>query len=170
MRALRIVSFAASVAVLSACQQAKPLTPADEAAIRATDSSIVAALNAGDVAAATAGYTADATVMPPNMPPAVGADAIRELWTGFAGQMAINLTMRSERIVGEGNVAYQVGSYRFIGTLNDSTHTVLPAEDGKVLQVFMRQADGSWKAVAEAWSANAPPPAPEPAPAPARRR
>jgi uncharacterized protein (TIGR02246 family) len=157
MRAVGFVTLGVAVATLSACQQApKPLTPADKAAIRAVDSALVAALNAGDVAAATEAYAADGMVMPPARPPSSGSDAIRQLWSGLTGQIAINFTIRSERIAGEGNVAYHIGSYHFTGTMKDSTHAALPPENGKYLQVFMRQADGSWKVAAEAWSANTP--------------
>ena len=168
MRTLRFTTIAIAVAALNACQQtAKPISPADEAAIRAADSAIVAAINAGDAAAATAGYAANATVLPPNMPPARGADGIRQLYSGLSGLMNVNFAIKSERIGGEGNVGYHIGSYHFTGTLKDSTHAPVPPEDGKYLQVYTRQGDGSWKVVAEAWSANAaPPPAPR---APSRR-
>lgn len=164
MHTLRFTTIGMAVAALSACQQPpKPITPADEAAIRAVDSAIVAAINSGNAAAATAGYAANGTVLPPNMPPATGSDGIRQLYSGLSGMMNVNFAVKSERIGGEGNVAYHIGSYHFTGTLKDSSHARVPPEDGKYLQVYMRQGDGSWKVVAEAWNANAAPPPPPPA-------
>lgn len=163
MNIVRYTTIVVAVATLPACQQtSRPLSPADEAAIRAADSTIVAAINAGDVAAATAGYTTDGSVIPPNMPPAEGADGIRQLWTGLSGMMNVSFAVKSERIAGDGNLAYHIGSYHFTGTLKDSTHASVPPEKGQYLQVFMRQPDGSWKVVAEAWNANAPPAPPSP--------
>jgi hypothetical protein len=43
-------------------------------------------------------------------------------------------------------------------------------EDGKYLMVFKRQADATWKIVAESWSANAAPPPPAAPAKPAARR
>ena len=158
MRTIRCTTIGLAAVVLSACQQSpEGLTPADEAAIRAVDSTIVAAINAGDVAAATAGYAADGMVMPPNMPAANGADGIRQFWAGLAGMMNVTFAIQSERVSGAGNIAYHVGSYSFSGTMKDSAHTAVPREEGLYLQVLVRQGDGSWKVVAEAWNANAPP-------------
>jgi ketosteroid isomerase-like protein len=169
MNKVPIQILALALAGAAACQPApRPLSPADEAAIRAADSTIIAALNAGNIEGATLGYTADGTVMPPNMPPAKGSDAIRQLWTGMLNMMNVSLTVTTERVGGEGNLAYHIASYTFSGTLKDSTHAAIPPEDGKLLQVWVRQPDGSWKAAAEAWNANAPPPPPPPSPA--RRR
>jgi ketosteroid isomerase-like protein len=161
MRIIRCTTISLAVA-LSACQPSpEALTSADQAAIRAVDSTLVAAINAGDVAAATAAYAVDGMVIPPNMPVAMGADGIRQLWTGLTGMMDVTFAIQSELVSGAGDMAYHVGSYSFSGTMKDSARTIVPREEGKYLQVFVRQGDGSWKVAAEAWNANAPPaPAP----------
>lgn len=82
---MKRLSFAATpeaLAALVACQRAPgPLSTADEAALRSLDSAFAAAANAGNAEALTAAFAADATVLPLYMPPAQGADAIRQLWT-----------------------------------------------------------------------------------------
>jgi len=164
------MSFAAMIALSAACQTSRPISAADQAAIRAADSPYHAAVNAGNAEAVTTFFASDATVMPGNMPPAHGSEAIRQFWRGLFGMMSATVAIKSERVVGQGNIAHHIGSYHFAGTLRDSSHTQLPPEDGKYLQVFVKQDDGSWKLLADAWSANAPPPAPPAAPAQARRK
>jgi ketosteroid isomerase-like protein len=161
---------AAIAAASTACQTSEPLSPADEAAIRGADSTYHAAISAGSVEGATAFFAVDATVMPANAPPVHGTDAIRQFFSGLFGTMNVTIAVKSERVAGQGNLAYNIGSYHLTGTLKDSAQTPLPPEDGKYLQVFLRQPDGSWKAVADAWNANAAPAMPSPPPAPRRRR
>lgn len=169
MRITRAVAAGLALAAAAACQQApKPLSPADEAAIRAADSSFAVAANAGNVEAMTSRYAADAVVQPPDMPEAAGTEAIRQLWTGLTSQTTANLTLTPGRISGEGNMALLLGSYHLVLAMKDTTQAAPPPEDGKYLIVTMRQADGSWKIVADSWSPNAAPAAP--APVPARRR
>jgi ketosteroid isomerase-like protein len=169
MSIARCTMIAGALAAWTACRPtSRPLTAADEIAIRSADSAIVAAINAGDGEAATAGYAADGIVMPPNAVAATGSDGIRQFWTRLSGMMNVHLVCNSERMGGDGNVAYHIGSYHLTATLKDSTHASVPSEDGKYLQVFVRQPDGSWKEVAEAWNAN-PAPAP-PRPPPTRTR
>jgi len=165
-----VIALAFTAGALTACQTSRPLSPADQAAVRAADSIYHAALTAGNVDGAVAFFAADATVMPPDAPAVHGTDAIRQLFGGLLGTMNVTLAVKSERVAGQGNLAYNMGSYHLTGTLKDSTRTPIPPEDGKYLQVFLRQADGSWKAVADIWNANAAPAAPTAGPAPAPRR
>jgi ketosteroid isomerase-like protein len=151
------VVLAVMAAASTACRTSRSLSPADEAAIRAADSTYHAAISAGSVEGATAFFAVDATVMPANAPPVHGSDAIRQFFGGLFGTMNVTIAVKSERVAGEGNVGYNIGSYHLTGTLKDSTQTPVPPEDGKYLQVFLRQPDGSWKAVADAWNANAAP-------------
>jgi ketosteroid isomerase-like protein len=162
--------LAVMAAASAACQTSRPLSPADEAAIRAADSIYHAALTAGNLDGAVAFFAADATVMPPNAAPVHGTEAIRQLFSGLLSTMNVNVAVKSERVAGQGNLAYNMGSYHSTGTLKDSTHTPVPPEEGKYLQVFSRQADGSWKAVADIWNANAAPAAPSAPPAERHRR
>jgi len=169
MRSTRFATLGLALAALAACQPApKPLSPADETAIRDVYPALVAAANSGNVDGLLALHAPDGTVLPPNMPPASGVDAQRQLWTGMMSQMRVTLTLTPVKIAGQGDLAYVVGDYHILTTMTDTTQASPPAEDGKFLDVLERQADGSWKFVAESWSSNTAPPAP--APAPARRR
>lgn len=165
---MRILFSPLALALLAstACQSApQPLSPADETAIRGVNAAFVTAANAGSVEDLMALHAPDGTVMPPDMPPASGTDAVRQLWTGMMSQMRVTLTLTPVRIDGRGDLAYVRGSYHIVSTMKDSTQASPPPEDGKYLDVLQRQADGSWKYVVGSWSSNAAPPAPAPAPA-----
>ena len=169
MRSIRFPILGLATAALAACQQApKPLTPADEAAIRGVSDAFLAAVNSDNVEGLMALHASTSTVQPPNMPSASGPDAQRQLWTGMMSQMRVTLTSTPVTIAGQGDLAYVVGNYHIVSTMKDTTQAAPPADDGKFLDVLQRQSDGSWKYVAESWSSNAAPPAP--APPPARRR
>ena len=69
---------AAGVAALAGCMQKPVDTKPIEAMIRAHTDAWVQAYNAGDADKIVAGYTDDAIVMPPDVPAAVGKDAIKQ--------------------------------------------------------------------------------------------
>jgi len=165
------LSLAALVS-LAACQSApKPLSPADETAIRASMDAFVTAANANDVNGMAAGYASDAIVHPSGMPSSTGMDAIKKMWTDMTGMMRLTkFTSTVTKIAGQGDVAYLTGTYHMEATTADSTHTVMPPQDGKFVEVLWRQADGSWKVVADSWNENSMPgAAPAPAPTPRAR-
>ena len=167
MSTIRLIAIGVAGAAFTACQQGpKPLAPADEAAVRAADSTIVAAINAGNVDAATAGYTADGTILAPGAPIATGTEGIRQLWKSLMDAATVNLVIKQERVAGAGNIAYNIGSYRISGTMKDSARTPMPTEDGKYLQVFVKQSDGSWKMTREIYNSDLPLPTPAPPPSP----
>lgn len=119
------------------------------AAIQAADREFERLANAGDAAGiAETYYTEDATVLPPNTPPMSGRAAIREFWTGFiAALKPADVKLDTSHVEESGDLAYGTGSYSF-------TAGGAP-QSGKFLVVFRRQADGSYKCVADAFSGNA---------------
>lgn len=171
MRRISAAAAGLALASLAACQQApKPLSSADEAAIRATRATFESAAGSGSADSMAALYTADAVVLPPNMARASGTAAIKELFTGMmtAGRPTLRLTM--DEVAGRQDMAYVVGTYHLSWTPATADAAAPPADSGKYVEVLMRQADGGWKTVADMWNSDAPPPMPTPAPAPARRR
>ena len=160
----------AALLSLAACKP-QPITPADETAIRAVESSYMTATNAGNTDGVLALYVADPMDLPPNMPPVSGTEAMRKFYGDMFKSVRFVLTLNPTKIAGSGDLAYATGTYHFTGTMNDSTHTALPADDGHYVDVLARQADGSWKIVLGSWSSNAAQTAAAPAPParPARR-
>jgi uncharacterized protein (TIGR02246 family) len=129
------------------------LSEADLAAIRATDSAFVAATNAGNVDGVAAVYANDAALLPPNLPPQKGREAIRSFWGGFLKAYTVRFEIGSDTIEGRGDLAYNLGHYRF---------TALPkakgdpgvADEGKFVEILKKQPDGSWRYVVDMYSSN----------------
>ena len=95
------------------------------------------AYNQGDAAGCTAMYAEDAMMLPPNQPMVRGKQAIKEFNQRMLDQVGGTI---SNRIIGfsvEGDLAYQVGTYAI-------TDTKTP-DQGKFVNIFRPQQDGSWK-------------------------
>ena len=157
-------ALAALACALTACQP-QPLSQADEEAVRAVGAAFGAAVNASNVDGMTAIYASDATVQPPGMPGATGTAAIHKLWTDMTAPMKATLSVTVTKVAGQGDVAYTTGTYHIVFAMKDATQASPPPEDGKYVNVLWRQADKSWKVVADTWNANSMPAAPAAAPA-----
>ena len=129
------------------------LTAADLAAIRAADSSFGAAANAGDVDRVAAVYTRDASLLPPNLPPQKGHTAIRSFWGGFLNAYTVKFEIASDTIEGRGDLAYNLGQYRFTALPKERSNPGV-ADEGKFLEVLKKQPDGSWKYLVDMYSSN----------------
>ena len=152
--------FAGCLALLSftvACQQADTRA-ADESALKDLDAQWSKAAAAKDVEGTVSYYADDAVLMPPNAPIAAGA-AIRDFWKnmitspGFAGGWKATKV----EVARSGDLAYLTGTYEL--TENDASGK--PVNDrGKYVEVWKKQADGKWKAVADMFNSDLPLPAP----------
>jgi ketosteroid isomerase-like protein len=172
MSRLRLVEVVSMVGVLAltACQSAPrpaadteapaaaaaaaPLTDADLAAMRANDSAFAAAATAGNVDGVVATYAADASLLPPNAPRVNGADAIRGFWGGFMAAYDLKMEVVGDEAEGRGDLAYVVGRYRFTATPKDKGAAMQDA--GKFVEVYKRQADGSWKYAVDIYNSDLP--------------
>lgn len=129
------------------------LTVADLAAIRAADSTFAAAANAGDVDGLTGVYARDASLLPPNLPPQKGRTAIRAFWGGFLNAYSVKFEIASDTIEGRGDLAYNMGQYRFTAVPKERSNPGV-ADEGKFLEVLKKQPDGSWKYLVDMYSSN----------------
>ena len=154
--------LALGVLMLSACTFGGPasgdsspaeLTDGDLAAIRAADSAFMAAANAGDVDALAAVYTNSAMLLPPNFPPQRGREAIRKFWDGFLQAYTVKFDIGSDTIEGRGDLAYNVGHYRFTAVPKARSEPGM-ADEGKFVEILKKQPDGSWKYVVDMYSSN----------------
>jgi ketosteroid isomerase-like protein len=157
---MRRIAWIAAVVVLGlvsvACQQAA-LSDQDKAAIQKSHdefAKMVAAEKADPAGLVAMFYTDDARVLPPNMPAMEGKDAIVKGFT-LMGQ-AKSFTFGPVTITGGGSTAVAEGTYEWVGTVPVTGEAM--ADKGKYLEVFQKQADGTWKCTHDAWSSNAPPP------------
>ncbi len=125
------------------------------AAIAAIDKKFMEDANRGDAAAGAAVYTDDAILMPPNHSPLEGKQAIEKYLAEIGSQLqASNLQLSISEVDVQGDTTIVRGTYSSSFTVPG---TNAPMEDrGKTLNVWKRQADGSWKLHRDIWNSNIP--------------
>ena len=110
-----------------------------EQAVRDADEQWSRAAVAKDLDRTVSFYTEGALVLPPNRPAVTTRDGIRNLWKGFLDSLTeISWTTTRVETARSGDMAYVTGTYRM--TMKDGTK-----DRGKFLDVWKKQADGSWK-------------------------
>ena len=82
-------------------------------------------------------YADDAMLLPPNQPMARGTQAIKEFNQRMLDQVGGSISNRIVEFSVEGDLAYQVATYAFKDTMSPG--------QGKFVEIFRRQQDGSWK-------------------------
>ena len=138
-----------SIAVVGAAAAAEP--SAMEQTIRDLDDQWSKAAGAKDVDKTVSFYSDDAVVMPPNAPRATTKEAIRTIWKDLLTDASISWKTKEVEVAQSGDLAFSSGTYEV--TLNDPTGT--PVKDrGKYLEVWKKQADGTWKCVMDMWNSD----------------
>jgi ketosteroid isomerase-like protein len=128
---------------------------ADEAAVRQTDANWSKAAQSKKVDDWVAFYSDDAVILPPNDKKATGKDDVRR----YIGQLlmlpGLNLSWEPSKVevARSGDLAYTQGTYRMAFP---DPHGKPATDQGKTLEVWRKQADGSWKCVADMWSSDLP--------------
>jgi len=157
--AVRIAPLALAV-LLFGCTQAPVPAPldtraADEKAIRDTETEWVKAFAAKDMDKVLAPYADDATVLLSNAPTMVGKDAIRAGMKDVVTDPKFSLDLKTVKVyVSKDDLAYSQGTYS-VTTTDPRTKKVM-AETGRYVEVYKKQADGSWKIVEDINSPEAP--------------
>ncbi len=158
----RQIVLAGCMALLTftlACQRQAPDTRAAvESELKELDAQWSKVAAAKDLDKTVSYYADDAIVLPPNAPAATTKEAIRGVWKdmitnpGFAG----GWKPTKVEVAKSGDLAYLSGTYDF--TLNDAKGK--PVKDrGKYVEVWKKQADGTWKTVTDIWNSDPPSPA-----------
>jgi ketosteroid isomerase-like protein len=124
------------------------------AAIRRLDAEFMQAAGARDAGALVkAFYAADAALMPPNHPLVTGRTAIQGFLQGLIDGGLTSVKLETRVTASAGDLAYGRGRY----TLSLSPAGATPVEDvGKYVVVYRRQADGTWRAVADIFNSDHP--------------
>ena len=121
---------------------------AAERELRALSDAFVRRFNAGQAEELVREfYAEDARLLPPNLPAVTGRAAIGAAFREFLGGGMGGLVIDAYEIeVAEsGDLAYGTGTFSL----------ARPAPDrGKFLEVYRRQADGSWRCVADMFSSD----------------
>lgn len=164
-KSLLFVTVAGALAFQLGCSPAHPpVAPdtraADEQTIRDGEALWVKDFAAKDVEKVAAHYADDGTSMIPDMTLMAGKDAIRAgLKEEFADtNSSLDFHPAKVEVSRSGDLAYSQGSYTYTSTDPKTKKRV--TEHGGYVEVYKKQADGSWK-VAEDIATQEAPPAPE---------
>ena len=117
--------------------------PDAASAIRALSGAFVRHFNAADADQLVAAfYAEDARLLPPNHPMITGRSQIRDALRGFleAGLGGLAVETYEIEIASSGDLAYGIGTFSLARPVPDR---------GKFIEIYRRQADGSWKCVAD---------------------
>jgi uncharacterized protein (TIGR02246 family) len=144
------------------CQQAEKVAEepvvdveADMKAIKALVDEFDVLLNAGDVEELVAQtYASDAVRMPPDEPMVKGKEAILEWFKQEAEQYTLQIDNVPEKVQVDGDLAFMYGT--FSGTITPKAGGESFPAKGKWMGVYMRQADGTWKCMADIFNRDNP--------------
>jgi len=125
-----------------------------ERALRDLDAQWSAAAGAKDLDKTVSYYSKDAIVMPPNKPKAASAEAIRASWKEDLDSMVSGSWEATHIEVSKsGDMAYVAGTYQWVAKGPDGREI---KDHGKYLEVWEKQADGTWKCGADCWNSDLP--------------
>ena len=151
-----LVFFLLLLSLLTACQtRATSDTAADETALRKLDDEWSKAAGSRDVEKMVSYYSDEAVVMLPNIPTLTGKEPIQTLWKSMVGSPDFSGGWKATKVdvARSGDLAYVSGNYEF----NEKDNSGKPISDkGKYLKVWKKQADSSWKCVADMFSSDQP--------------
>ena len=120
------------------------LSTSDSAGIAAADSAFRVAVDSGNAAAVAAVYASDASLLPPNLPLQRGRGAIQKFWSGHLEAYTVKFEITSDMIEGRGDLAYNMGHYRFTAVPKSKSAPGI-ADEGKFVEILKKQPDGAWK-------------------------
>lgn len=132
---------------------------ADETALRNQDNEWSKAAGTKDVDKTVAFYVDDAVVMPPNSPALTSKEPIRALWKGMLGAPGFSGGWKPTKVevAKSGELGYVTGTYEF--KENDAAGKPI-TDKGKYVEVWKKQADGTWKCAVDMFSSDLPVAAP----------
>jgi uncharacterized protein (TIGR02246 family) len=118
-------------------------------AVKKVEQEMLAAWKAKDAAKVASYYADDAVTAMPSMKAAKGHEAVAQGIAGDVKDPAFSVDFANEAtdIAASGDLAYTRGTFR-VGYTDPATKKAR-TQTGNYLTVFRKQADGSWKAVAD---------------------
>ena len=152
---VRVTTLVLFLCLLSTACQTSGTTATDEAALRKLDDEWSKAVGSRDVEKTISYYTDDAVAMLPNIPTLTGKEPIRSLWKNMLDSPSFGGGWKPTKIevARSGDLAYVSGNYEF--TEKDDSGKPI-TDKGKYLGVWRKQADGSWKCVANTFNSDLP--------------
>lgn len=139
-----------------------------EASVRKADADWAAAASSHSVDAWMSFYAADAIVLLPDDQLASGRELVRQTVTRLLERPHLSVASRpiDVQVARSGDVASLVGAYELRFDLHGSS----TSSRGRRLEIWRKQADGTWKCIVDGWTLDQPPggaPAAAPVSAPA---
>ena len=122
------------------CQRQTGLSKADRTAVHQAQENDVKLTNAQDWKGDLALYAEDAILMPPNEAAVQGKTPIQDWMQAYPP--ISNLQEQSLEIEGQGNLAYDRGTYSMTVAHVEAAST---DDHGKYLTIWRKQGDGSWQ-------------------------
>jgi len=160
---LRYISLPlAALILLLAVGCAKPPAPppdtraADVQAVKQVETAWVSTFTTKDADKWVSYFADDASGLYPGAPTVTGKPALKAWGVQLFADPNFAGTFQSTRVVASkgGDMVFSEGTYTFILT---NPKTKKPVTDkGKYLTVYMKQPDGSWKAVADTYNSDSP--------------
>ncbi len=157
-KSLFVSSWIALFSLAFVCLAAAADTQTEQA-LRDLDAKWSAAAGAKDVDKTVSYYAESAVVMPPNAAAATTKEAVRSAWKEMLTSPGAAISWKATKVevAKAGGLAYVSGTYE--ETMTDASGK--PVKDrGKYVEVFKKQADGTWKVVADIWNSDLPASAP----------
>jgi ketosteroid isomerase-like protein len=153
------MGFAVASAVMAAglahAQQTADARAKDEAAIRKADADWAKAAQTKQVAAWLAFYTDDAVVLPPNDKEATTKAAIGTVVNQLLILPELKIGWQAEKVevARAGDLGYARGVYQIAFSAPNGEQI---EDHGKYLEIWKKQADGSWKCSVDTWNSDRP--------------
>jgi uncharacterized protein (TIGR02246 family) len=175
-KSLALLSAAALVVSVSACQKYESKAGGNEAPAPAANTGAITDtikadekkwnedFHAKNLDALLAHYAPDAVAVFPGAPSVTG-DGLRKTYEDALKDPGFDVSFSSEKVDASGDLAYARG--HFTEKYTDPTTKAGASNSGSYITVYKKQADGSWKVV-EDFTAVEPPAAPAAAPATAQ--
>lgn len=154
-RSLALLSAAALVASVSACQQYDNKAGGNATASTADTSAVTDAIKADEKKwnedfhaknkdALLAHYAPDATAVFPGAPSVTG-DGLRKTYEDAVKDANFDVNFSSDKIDASGDLAYARG--HFTEKYTDPATKAAASNSGSYITVYKKQSDGSWKVV-----------------------
>ena len=135
-------------------QQPSGLAAADETAVRAAFDAYFDAAISRDASRWATLYTNDAVIMPPNSATVEGRGAM-EIWLKALPVVITEADGEALEVEVSRDFAYVRGTYAMSMAAPGGAERV--RQEGKLLQIYARQQDGTWLLARDIWNANAAP-------------
>ncbi len=127
---------------------------ADEEAIRQADLAWSAAQASDGLDGVMPFYLDDAILLPPNSPMVIGKEAIREASAAIDSPgFSVSWKPMKVEVAQSGELGYAIGNFE--GNIVDSAGNLVPVK-GKYVEIWKKQADGSWKIAVDMPSTDSP--------------